>query len=77
MTRRATHDVIEREGQRTVITGWRAWLIVGPAVLLVAVLMVVVVTLLMGVALTVGTLILFGAPLAIVLVVRLLLGRRR
>ena len=59
--------VINRNGQRTVITGWRAWLIVGPAMLFAALLVVAVISLLLGIAITLGTIVLFGLPLAIVL----------
>jgi hypothetical protein len=59
--------VVYRNGQRTVITGWRAWLIVGSAMLLAAVVTLAVVSLLLGIAITVATIALFGLPLAIAL----------
>lgn len=59
--------VIDRNGKRTVITGWRAWLILVPAVLLVAAAMVALIGVMLGAALTVGTLLLFGLPLAVAL----------
>lgn len=55
--------VIYRNGVPTVITGWRAWLIIAAA----AVIMVVVGCLMLGVALTLFTIFLFGFPLAILL----------
>jgi hypothetical protein len=55
--------VIYRNGVPTVITGWRAWLIM----LAAALITVVVVCLTLGFALTLMTLFLFGLPLAIVL----------
>jgi hypothetical protein len=55
--------IIHRNGVRTVITGWRAWLIM----LAAALLFVVVVCLMLGFALTLLTLMLFAVPLAIVL----------
>jgi hypothetical protein len=71
-TQRTPMLVIDRNGRRIVITGWRAWLIVGPAMLLAAVALVAVVSLLLGVAITVATIALFALPLAIGLV--LLIG---
>lgn len=53
--------VIYRNGQPTVITGWRAWLMFAAA----AVVMVVLGCLILGVALTLFTLFLFGLPIAI------------
>jgi hypothetical protein len=61
--------VIYRDGQRTVITGWRAWLIVGAAVSLAALVVVAALGLLLGIALTIGTILLFAVPLAFVLAV--------
>jgi hypothetical protein len=59
--------VINRNGRRTVIAGWRAWLIVGPAALLAAMFVVLIVGLVLGIALTVATFLLFAIPLAFVL----------
>lgn len=55
--------VIYRNGVRTVITGWRAWLIFAAA----AVAMVAVGCLMLGVAVSFFVLLLFGLPLAILL----------
>ncbi|MFA5949235.1 MAG: hypothetical protein WC807_03020 [Hyphomicrobium sp.] len=55
--------VIYRNGQRTALTGWRAWLLIAAA----AVIAVVVGSLLLGVALTLFSLFLFSLPLAILL----------
>ena len=55
--------VIYRNGVRTVITGWREWLLM----LAAAVMLVVVFCLTLGIALTLFTLVLFGLPLAIAL----------
>jgi hypothetical protein len=65
--------VVYRNGERVVIGGWRAWLIVGPAVLVAALIMVALISLMLGIALTVFTILLFVVPLAIglALVVRL------
>jgi hypothetical protein len=51
--------VIYRNGVPTVITGWRAWLIMLGA----AVAFVVIAGLILGVALTVWTVLLFALPL--------------
>jgi succinate dehydrogenase hydrophobic anchor subunit len=55
--------VFYRNGVRTVVTGWRAWLLMIAA----AVILVVVVCLTLGFALTLLTLALFALPVAIVL----------
>lgn len=57
--------IIYRNGVPTVVTGWRAWLIFAAA----GIIMVVVACLLLGVALTLFTIVLFGLPLAILLAV--------
>ena len=53
--------VIYRNGERTVITGWRAWLVFAAA----AAVLVVLGCLALGVVLTLFTLFLFGLPIAI------------
>ena len=53
--------VIYRNGERSEITGWRAWLVFAAA----AVVMVVIACLMLGAALTLFTLFLFGLPIAI------------
>ena len=53
--------VIYRNGERTVITGWRAWLVCAAA----AAVLVVLGCLALGVVLTLFTLFLFGLPIAI------------
>jgi hypothetical protein len=57
--------VIWRNGQRTVITGWRAWLIVLPIMLLITLGAIAIASLLLGIAITLATLFLLGLPLAI------------
>jgi hypothetical protein len=59
--------VIYRNGERVVISGWRAWLIVGPAVLIAALVVVALISLLLGLALTIFTVLLFVVPVAIAL----------
>jgi hypothetical protein len=57
--------VIERNGETTVITGWRAWLL-GAGLLVVTTLVVgVVAFLLLGVAITVGAVLMIVVPVAI------------
>ena len=53
--------VIYRNGERSEITGWRAWLVFAAA----AVAMVVIGCLILGAALSLFTLALFGLPIAI------------
>jgi hypothetical protein len=53
--------VIYRNGVPTVVTGWRAWLIM----LAAALAFVVIAGLVLGVALTVWTVLLFALPLMI------------
>jgi hypothetical protein len=53
--------VIYRNGVPTVITGWRAWLVM----LAAALAFVVIAGLVLGVALTVWTVLLFALPLMI------------
>jgi hypothetical protein len=59
--------VIYRNGERVVVSGWRAWLIVVPAVLMAALIVVAVISLLLGLALTIFTVLLFVVPVAIAL----------
>ncbi|MDB5600724.1 MAG: hypothetical protein JWN71_2768 [Xanthobacteraceae bacterium] len=59
--------VIYRNGERVVISGWRAWLIVGPAVLVAALIVVALISLMLGIALTIFTVLLFVVPVAIAL----------
>jgi hypothetical protein len=70
--------VIERDGQRTVVTGWRAWLIYATVAPIAAVLVVAVILLIFGMALTIGTVLLFAIPLVLVFVLmaRLLLQKQ-
>ena len=57
--------VIQRNGQTTVITGWRAWLIGAAAFLLATLLMALVAFVLLGVAITVGAVLMIVVPVAI------------
>ena len=66
--------VIYRNGIPTVITGWRAWLLM----LAASIVMVIVVCLTLGFALTMFTLFVFGLPLvfALAFLVHLFQSRR-
>jgi hypothetical protein len=59
--------VIRRNGKTIVVTGWRAWLIGAAIYAVIAVAVVVVGFLLLGIAITVATLLFFAVPLAIAL----------
>jgi hypothetical protein len=60
--------VITRNGERTVIKGWREWAILLPTMFLMALAMLVLFFLVLGITFTVMMLLLIGAPIAIVLV---------
>jgi hypothetical protein len=70
--------VFERNGKRIVFTGWRAWLLGAPVLLLLSIVGVVILLLALGAALTLGTVLLIGIPIAAVLalVIHLLLPRQ-
>jgi hypothetical protein len=57
--------VIQRNGQTTVITGWRAWLIGAAAFVLAALLIALIAFVLLGVAITVGAVLMIVVPIAI------------
>ncbi len=59
--------VITRNGETTVYTGWRAWLIVGLASIVAAAVIVVVAFLMLGLAITLAAILVFVVPVAIVL----------
>jgi hypothetical protein len=70
--------IITRNGQRTVITGWREWVILLPAMFLIALAVLGLVTLALGVAFTLITLIVIAIPVAIILaLIASLFGARR
>ena len=69
--------VIRRNGQTTVISGWRAWLVGFGAMLVAWFVLALVVFALLGVAITVGLALLLLIPtIAIVALVGSLVGRR-
>jgi uncharacterized membrane protein len=69
--------VINRNGQRTVITGWREWAVMLPAMFLIAVLILALFFFLLSVAFTVMTLLLIGVPIAVILVLIVQLFQRQ
>jgi hypothetical protein len=58
--------VITRNGRTTVITGWREWLIRIVVFLTAALLLALIAFLLLGVAVTVGAMLMIVIPAAIV-----------
>jgi hypothetical protein len=70
--------VVYRNGQRVILNGWRAWLIIVPAVLLGAVAFLAVAGLFFGIAFTAAGFFLIGLPIAVVLafIVQLFQARR-
>ena len=69
--------VITRNGQRTVITGWREWAIMLPAMFVLAVAVLASLLLVVGVAFTIITLLLIAVPVAAVLVLLVQFFHRR
>jgi hypothetical protein len=57
--------VIQRNGQTTVITGWRAWLLAAVLIVGLTLLFAVVVFLVLGIAITVGAVLLIVVPVAL------------
>jgi hypothetical protein len=57
--------VIQRNGQTTVITGWRAWLLGGVALAGTALLLAAITFVMVGVAVTLGVVLMIVLPLVI------------
>ena len=57
--------VITRNGRTTVITGWRAWLIDTAAFVVATALLFVIAFVTLGVAITVGAMLLIVVPVAV------------
>lgn len=69
--------VVERNGQTTVVTGWRAWLLTIGAIIGAAAAFVFLAFIFLGMALTIGAVLLIALPVAIALaLIGSLLGRR-
>jgi hypothetical protein len=70
--------VIERNGRRTEITGWREWAIVLPAMFLIALGLLALLGLALGIAAALSVLIVLAIPVAILFVlIANLFGARR
>jgi hypothetical protein len=68
--------VVDWKGRVREVTGWRKWAITIPVIAVVSPVVAVAVVLLLGVALTVGAMLLIAIPLAVVLaVIAFMLGR--
>jgi hypothetical protein len=57
--------VITRNGQTTVVTGWRAWLMGAVAFLVACGLLFLIAFVVLGVAITVGAVLMIVVPVAI------------
>ena len=57
--------IIERNGQTTVITGWRAWLLAAALFVGLTLCMAVIVFMVLGLAITLGAILLIVLPVAI------------
>jgi hypothetical protein len=57
--------VITRNGKTTVLTGWRAWLFAALAYVVAFAVLALVTFVVLGVAITIGTILLLLVPLAI------------
>jgi hypothetical protein len=68
--------VIQRNGQTTVITGWQAWLVGAVAFVVATLLTGVMVFVLLGVAITVGAVLMIVIPVAVGLALIASLFRR-
>lgn len=69
--------IIEPDGKRTAVTGWRAWVVRAVAVFIVAAVFVMMAVLVVGAAMTIGMILLIAIPVLIVVgLVATALGRR-
>jgi hypothetical protein len=57
--------VIQRHGKTTVVTGWQAWLLGAAAFAITMVVLAFVFFVLLGIAITVGTLLLIAVPVLV------------
>jgi hypothetical protein len=57
--------VIQRNGQTTVITGWRAWLLAAALFVGLSILLAIIAFVVLGIAITVGAVLLIVVPVAI------------
>lgn len=61
--------VIRRNGQATVLTGWRAWLAGAGVFIAVAAVLWLVVFVMLGLAITIGTILLIAVPILVVVAI--------
>lgn len=57
--------VLEKNGRATVITGWRAWLVAAALMVGVSFLMALIVFVFLGVAITIGAMLLIILPVVV------------
>ena len=57
--------LVTRNGQTTILTGWRAWLLGIVALVAVMALLFVIIVVMLGVAITVGAVLLSVVPVAV------------
>ena len=69
--------VVEKNGKTTVVTGWRAWLIAFGAVSGTVLVLALLAFLFLGIALTVGAILLVVLPAAIIVALISALASRR
>ncbi|HEY4922530.1 MAG TPA: hypothetical protein VII40_20685 [Xanthobacteraceae bacterium] len=69
--------MVERDGQRQEITGWRRWAIAIPVILVAAIVAAAVIVLVLGITLTLGVVLLIAVPavLVLALMARVLMNR--
>ena len=60
--------VVERDGERQDISGWRKWAIAIPVILVAACVVAAAIVLVLGLALTAGAVLMIAAPAALILV---------
>ena len=69
--------VIERDGERKEISGWRGWAIAIPIILVAAFVIAAAIVLVLGLTLTAGAVLIIAAPAAVILalIARALMNR--
>jgi predicted anti-sigma-YlaC factor YlaD len=68
--------VMERNGRRQEITGWRRWLLAFCAIMVAAIVATAVIILVLGLTVTIGVVVLIAIPAVLImaLIARLLMG---
>jgi hypothetical protein len=59
--------VVERDGQRQEISGWRGWVIAMPVILAAVLVLAAAIVLVLGLTLTVGAVLIIAVPAAVIL----------